>query len=177
MHRRISFALCVFVAIVALRQISWSEDNRNLSSQASAFLRQAAQDDLLEQKLGEYAATHASTTEVKNLGKQIAQDHRDDLRRLQDIGRTHNLKLPEHDDLTLQQKSLYDRLTANKGLDFDKQLTKFLVQEHRKSIPQLERERDHAADPAVRNYVSQMLPSEQKHLDAAKKAEKLVWGM
>ena len=175
MNRQMTLAM--LVAVLALGGVSWAADNpKNLSPQETVFLRQQAQNDLLMQRLGDYATNNAATVQVRDLGKKIAADHRVDLKNLQNFGKDHNLSLPEHDDLTLEQKGVYDRLTTKHGLDFDRAYTKWLAQQYATTIKQYERERDRAEDIVVRDYARNALSDLQKHQQEARDAEKAVWG-
>lgn len=180
MKRHLAAGVAIFVAAIATGQFAFAQNGENtkkFDAQESAFLRSAAQDDVFEQRLGQYAAEHAATDDVKTLGRQMATDHQADLKMIEQMAQDHGLDLTMHDqDLTPQQKEVYDRLTAKAGKDFDKDYTKLMVSEHNRIIGQYERERDHAADVAVREYAGKQVEGLQHHLQMSKDAQKVAWG-
>jgi len=150
-------------------------EHRRFDAQEHAFLRQAMDHDLFMWRLGEYAERHAAAASVKDLGKDVARESRDDLRDIQHFAEDHRANLEQPKDITLQEKSLMDRMSQKPGIDFDKDYTKLLVEQYDQLIHQYERERDHAADPALREYAAQRLPKLQSRMDKAKEAQHEVW--
>ena len=174
--RTTTATVCLVALLMTTSAVSLAQQEpRKLDSQESAFLRQRAQDDVFMWRLAEYAATHAATDRVKQLGKEIAKERRDDLRDIQQFSENHQTNIEQPKDLDLKQKTLYDRLTSKSGIDFDREYTKLLVQDYSTAIPQYERERDRAATPEVRDYANRQLTRLQDHLNQAKDAEKDVW--
>jgi putative membrane protein len=165
-------------AIVALGRVSLaqnSENTKTLDGQESAFLRDAVQSDVFMERLGQYAAEHAATDEVKKMGKQLATDHQADREQIQQLAKDHGVDLKGHDgDLTPAQKAVYDRMTAKAGKDFDREFTKLAIAEHNRMIPEYTRERDHARDVAVREYAGKALTGLEDHLKMSKDAQKLI---
>lgn len=154
-----------------------AENTKPLNPDEAAFLRNVAQDDLFEERLGQYAAEHAATDQTKQLGRQLATDHEADLKQVEQMAKDHGVDLSGHDsDLTPKQKTLYDRLTSKAGVNFDKDYTKLMVAEHNKMVPMYERERDHAGDVAVREYAGKMVDPLKHHLQMSQDAQKAAWG-
>jgi putative membrane protein len=170
-------ALIAVVAICQLARAQNAENTKRFDAQESAFLRQAAQEDVFEQRFGQYAAEHAATEEVKQLGKQMATDHQADLKVIAQLAQDHGLDLQGHDnDITPEQKTIYDRITSKAGKDFDKEYTKLMVAEHSRVVALYSRERDHATDVAVREYAGKQVDGLKHHLDMSKDAQKVAWG-
>ena len=168
------FAIMAIGGIVGAQT---GENTKPLDAQESAFLRGAVQDDVFMERLGQYAADHAATDEVRRLGRQMATDHKADREQIQQLAKDHALNLTGHDaDLTPSQQAVYDRLTTKPGKDFDKDYTKVAVAEHNKMVGEYERERDHAADVAVREYAGKELGGLHDHLKMSENAEKVAWG-
>jgi putative membrane protein len=67
-------------------------------------------------------------------------------------------------------------LSTKAGRDFDKEYTKLLVAEHNRIVATYQRERDHAADVAVREYAGKQVEGLQHHLQMSKDAQKVAWG-
>jgi putative membrane protein len=153
------------------------ENTKKLDSQETAFLRSAAQEDVFEMRLGQYAANHAETDDTKQLGKQMAADHEADLKKIEQLSQDHGVDMKTHDnDLTPQQKTIYDTMTSKAGKNFDKDYTKLVLAHHNESISLYMRERDNAADVAVREYAKDTVPSLESHKKMATEAQKKAWG-
>jgi putative membrane protein len=153
------------------------EETKKLDSQESAFLRQAAQEDVFEMRLGQYAAKHAEIDDTKQLGRQMATDHEADLKKIEQVAKDHGVDLKTHDnDLTPQQKMIYDTMTSKAGKNFDKDYTKLVLAHHNESIPLYMRERDNAADVSVREYAKGLVPTLESHKKMATEAQKKAWG-
>lgn len=180
MKRHFALGAAVMVASMMGGITAWGANGENtkpLDSQETAFLRTAAQDDVFEERLGQYAAEHAALDETKQLGKQMATDHEADLKQIEQLAKDHGVDLAGHDnDLTPQQKTIYDRLTAKAGKDFDKDYTKLMLAEHNRMISAYQRERDHAADVDVREYAGKVVPTLEQHKKMATDTQKAAWG-
>lgn len=168
--------LAAVVGIGSASQAQNAENTKRLDSQESAFLRSAAQDDIFEERLGQYAADHAATDQTKQLGRQMATDHEADLKMIEQLAQDHGLDLTKHDsDLSPQQKIIYDAMTSKAGKDFDKDYTKKMLAEHNRMLSLYQRERDHAADVAVREYAGKGVTMIESHKKMAADAEKEAW--
>ena len=178
--RRFAIGAATFAAVALMGQMALAQNGENtkkLDGQEATFLRTAAQDDVFEQRLGQYAAEHAGTDEVKQLGRQMATDHEADLKQIEQLAKDHGVDLMGHDsEISPQQKTVYDRLSTKAGRDFDKEYTKLLVAEHNRIVATYQRERDHAADVAVREYAGKQVEGLQHHLQMSKDAQKVAWG-
>jgi predicted outer membrane protein len=179
MKRHIALGGALLVALISMgptTQAQNAENTKRLDSQESAFLRSAAQDDIFEERLGQYAADHAATDEAKQLGRQMAADHEADLKVIEQLAQDHGVDLTKHDsDLTPGQKAVYDQMTSKAGKDFDKDYTKKVLAEHNRLISLYMRERDHAADVAVREYAAKAVSTLESHKKMAADAEKVAW--
>lgn len=176
MKRHVAMGAALFVAAVSMAP-AWAENGeQRFDSQESAFLRDAAQSDVFQERLGQYAADHAAMDEVKQLGRQMAADHEADLKNIEQLASEHGLDLMKHDnDLSPQQKETYDRLTSMHGVGFDKEYTKLELSTHNRLISEYMRERDLAAHQPVKDYADQALPTLQNHKKMVTDAEKHAW--
>lgn len=176
MKRHVAIGAGLFVAAISIAPAWAANGEKRFDSQESAFLRDAAQSDVFEERLGQYAADHAAMDEVKQLGRQMAADHEADLKNIEQLASEHGLDLTKHDtDLSPQQKATYDKLTSLHGVAFDKEYTKLELSVHNRQISQYMRERDLAADQAVKDYADKALPTLQEHKKMAVEAQKHAW--
>lgn len=174
MKRQITLAVAMFIAAVALGTTAFAAD-KPFDSRDEGFLKDTAQRDLLMIKLGDYAEHHAESETVKQLGRQVAEDHRQNRQQVLDLARDNKTDLHQNEKLLPTQQEFYDMITRKQGIAFDKDYTKWLVAQHSEEIKQFQLERDHAHDGAVREYASKTLPTLEEHLKAARDAQKKVW--
>jgi predicted outer membrane protein len=176
--RQSIIAMVLIVAAASYGRYAWADDDlahKQPDSQESAFLRDSVQSDVLQERLGQYAADHAATDEVKALGKKLASNHQQNREEIQQFAKDHRLNLMHHDaDLTLEQKATYDRLIGKPGRDFDKEYTALVIIDDQSLIAMYERERDHAGDVFVREFAGKVVPELKEQLKMAEDAQKVA---
>ena len=95
---------------------------------------------------------------------------------IEQMAKDHDVDLKTHDnDLTPQQKTIYDEMTSKAGKNFDKDYTKMVLAHHNESISLYMRERDNAADVSVREYAKKVVPTLENHKKMATEAQKQAW--
>ena len=174
MKRQITLGLAMFIAAVALGRVSFAAD-KPFDARDEGFLKDTAQRDLLMIKLGDYAAQHAESQTVKDLGKQVAEDHRQNRQQVLDLAKDNKTDLHQNEKLLPTQQEYFDLITRKPGISFDKDYTKWLVAQYSEEIKQFQLERDHAHDVQVREYAGKTLPILEQHLKAARDAQAKVW--
>jgi putative membrane protein len=174
MKRQITLMAAMFIAALALGRVSPAAD-KPFDSRDEGFLKDTAQRDLLMIKLGDYAAQHAESQTVKDLGKQVAEDHRQNRQQVLDLAKENKTDLHQNEKLLPTQQEYYDMITRKPGIAFDKDYTKWLVAQHMEEIKQFQLERDHAHDVQVREYAGKTLPTLERHLKAGRDAQAKVW--
>lgn len=174
MKRQITLGVAMFIGVLALASVSFAAD-KPFDSTDEGFLKDTAQRDLLMIKLGEYASQHAETETVRDLGRKVAEDHRQNRQQVLDLARDNKTDLHQNEKLLPTQQEYYDMITRKAGIAFDKDYTKWLVAQHMEEIKQFQLERDHAHDVVVREYAAKTLPTLEEHLKSAREAQKKVW--
>ena len=132
---------------------------------------QAAQGGIMEVEVGKLAQEKGSSSEVKELGKKLEQDHSKANDQLKQLAETKNVPLPT--DMGAE-KAAVDKLRALSGDQFDKAFLKMAVKDHKKDINEFQKETTNAMDSDVKEFASKTLPTLQEHL---KEAEQLQGGM
>jgi putative membrane protein len=130
------------------------------------FLDTAAQTDMLEAHLGQMAADHAATQDVKDFAQTLVADHTADYQQLTALAAKDGLTVPQGLD------AAHDKMIAPfeklKGAAFDSKYTHMMIEGHTGAIGIYTKESSDAANPDVKAYASATLPTLNKHLDAAK---------
>ncbi|HXE52526.1 MAG TPA: DUF4142 domain-containing protein [Tepidisphaeraceae bacterium] len=183
MKRSVTAGLALMLAVGTVPAFCFADErpenrqeHRRFDNQEGAFLRDRAQDDVLMWRLGEYAANHAASVRVRELGRDISHNRQDDLREIQRFSENHRVNVEQPKHLNANQQRIYDDLTRKSGPDFDRGYTKVLAERYSDSVKQYQIMSDHAADPEVRDYASHRLGQLKDHQRQAHDAEREVWG-
>lgn len=132
------------------------------------FIRNAAECDMADVKLGQLAGEKAQAPEVKNLAKRILEDHTKALDELKETAQKQGINLPT--DISHKDALLYDRLSKLSGPQFDKEYTQEMVTGHQKDISEFKRAETTVKNPATKEYAQKALPTLQAHLEQAQHA-------
>lgn len=131
------------------------------------FVNFAAQTDMVEANLGQFAQNAASAQPVKDYGQMLVTDHTADYKQLQSIAAQANVNVPDAIDAE-HNKAMITPFQKLKGKAFDTRYAHEMVAGHTKAIAVYKKEADDATNPAIKSYAQNAIPVLQKHLDDAK---------
>jgi putative membrane protein len=138
------------------------------------FLKEAAEGNLAEVRLGELADQRAASDSVKQFGKRMATDHQKAYDELKQLASQKGVMVPTALDRGHQR--LYDRLSKLSGADFDRAYMKEMVKDHDKDVKAFRKEADAGKDADVKAWASKTLPTLQEHQQQAKQVAASVRG-
>ncbi|MCU1306411.1 MAG: outer membrane protein [Acidobacteriaceae bacterium] len=141
---------------------SASQAGGQMNSADHEFVMNAAKGGKAEVELGNLASQNASNPAVKQFGQRMVSDHTQANNRLQQIAQQKGMSLP--DDLPDDAKQLKDRLTQEKGVQFDRTYMQNMVQDHQKDVAEFQQEADQGQDPDIKNFAATTLPVLKQHL-------------
>jgi putative membrane protein len=133
------------------------------------FIRNAAEANMAEVKLGQLAEEKAQAPEVKNVAKRIVEDHTKAQDELKQIAQQESINLPT--DISHKDALTYDKLSKLSGPEFDREYTKEMVRDHQKDISEFKRAETQVKNPASKEYAQRELPTLQAHLELAQHAQ------
>ena len=142
------------------------------SAADQAFVKKAAEGGMAEVELGKLAADKASSPEVKEFGQKMVDDHTKANDQLKSLAQTKNITLPA--DLTVKDKALLDRLSKLSGPAFDRAYMRAMVSDHTKDVNEFRTQAKSGADPDVKSWASNTLPTLETHLKLAQDANRAV---
>jgi len=121
--------------------------------------------DVKEIQAGEIAQKNGKSKAVRDYGKMLVRDH------TAADGKVAALAHSESVDLVAATPAPgpNEMGTMATGPDFDKKFAQEMLDDHRKAIATLTAARDHTADPQLRKLLTELLPTLEKHADAAQK--------
>jgi putative membrane protein len=136
------------------------------------FLRNAAEGNMAEIKLGQLAEEKAAAPEVKNFAKRMVEDHTKALEELKQIAAQEGINLPT--DISHKDAQTYDRLAKLSGPEFDRAYAQEMVKDHQKDISEFKRGEVAAQKPTLKQFAQHELPTLQSHLELAQRMQARV---
>jgi putative membrane protein len=174
--------LSLYAALVVLLTISIAaaQDSTNASmsgggsaTKASAgtamtdakFVKEAAEGGMAEVALGQLAAEKASSSDVKQFGQRMVDDHTKANDELKQLASRKKIAIPQ--ELNAKDKATKARLDKLSGEQFDQAYMKDMVMDHKKDVSDFRRESKSARDPDIKNFATKTLPTLEDHLKHA----------
>lgn len=131
----------------------------------AVFLRDAIQGNYSEVALGRMVQNRAVSPDVRRFGAMLVRDHSKSLAQAQHIARRLHLRIPAR--LSPEARAEQHRLQTLRGRDFDREVRRFSIDEHRNDIAAF-RAQAHSGDRATSAYAAANVPVMQHHLAAAR---------
>ena len=138
--------------------VSITQDDRK-------FMLTAAQINLLEIQVGKLAQQRGMSTDVRQMGKMLEDDHSKLWNELVELAKRKSVTLPSALDNNSQND--YDKLSNQKDADFDKSFTTAMVDGHKDAILLFQNEAKETKDDDLGKWATQTQPVLQKHLEQA----------
>jgi putative membrane protein len=136
-----------------------------VSSADKTFVTEAAHGGLAEVQLGQLALQKASSPHVKEFAQRMVTDHTQANQDLMELSKSENLTLPTQ--LDAKHKTEMERLSAMSGSAFDTAYMQHMVQDHKKTVADFQKQAQTGSDPALKSFAQKYLPIIQQHLQLA----------
>ena len=144
----------------------------SLSTGDRKFITEAAQGGVAEVELGKLAVQKGSSTEVKQFGQRMVDDHSKANDKLQQLASQKGVAVPNEMDAASKRE--YDKLQKLSGAGFDQEYIKAMVQDHQKDVKDFQKEQKSAKDPDLKSFVTTTLPTLEEHLKLAQSDQAAV---
>jgi len=141
-----------------------------LSKEDSTFVMKAAVGGLMEVQAGKVAQDNAQNQRVKDFGGMMVTDHSKANDELKSYASGHGITLPE--SLPAAQQKQIDAMKNMKGSAFDRHYVSMMVEDHQKDVAEFKKQSTGAKDDQLRSWVTNTLPTLQKHLDSIQAIKK-----
>jgi putative membrane protein len=164
--------LAMVGAALLLAAAAFAADQGTVPAADRSFVMEAAHGGQAEVELGKLAAGKAVNPDVKSFAQKMADDHSKANDKLRQVASEKGLSLPS--DLDQKSRAEYNHLEKLAGAAFDRAYVKLMVKDHVKDVAEFQRESEKAADPAIRQFVTETLPTLQEHLSMAKDLQSKV---
>jgi putative membrane protein len=169
MKRFATLACCVVLGCVPVLAQKRAAAEKTMTDQQ--FVDFAAQTDMVEANLGQYAESNGETQGVKDYGQMLVTDHTSDYQQLCTAAKQANLNVPTAIDAE-HNKMMIEPFQKLKGAAFDRKYAQEMVSGHTKAIEIYKKEAADAQNDAIKQYAQTALPVLEKHLSGAKDLEK-----
>jgi putative membrane protein len=143
-----------------------------VNSDDAEFVTAAVNGGLLEIELGKLCAEQTKNTAVQSFGAMMVDDHTGTNNELQTIAANRNLVLPVV--MSNKDQKMVDDMRKKSGSDFDKAYINMMVSDHEEDMNAFKKESTGGKDADISSFAARTLPMLQKHLDAAKAAQKVI---
>lgn len=136
------------------------------------FANKAAQGNRAEIQLGQLVAGKTKDPNVKKFAQMMVKDHTDALSKLQLVAQSKNMTLP--DDMPDDAKQLQSKLSGEQGKQLNKDYMASMVQDHQQDVQEFQDAAQSVKDPDIKQWVTNTLPTLEKHLSKAKQIDAKV---
>lgn len=139
------------------------------SMDPKSFVKEAAEGNMAEVKLGQLAQKKSSNADVKSFGERMVTDHSKANDQLKQTATSENIMVPT--SMGSKYQKTYNKLSKLSGARFDQAYMKEMVEDHQKDVNTYEKASTGLSDPQLREYASNTLPILQQHLEMARNIE------
>ncbi len=129
------------------------------------MLSELHQGHVHEIALARLAADRATTPELKDYAQRLLREHTSADDKLVKLARDESITLDEASQKqNEQQLATFQRLEKLAGVEFDREYVRVIIDEHDRSIADVQRALTTIQDAEVKSYYEALLPDLQKHL-------------
>jgi putative membrane protein len=143
-----------------------------LSAMDMKFIREASAGGIAEVKMGYMGVQSGTSSQVKNLGQKLIQDHTAANKELEQLAASKGVAITP--DVDAKHQKMLDTLAKLNGAEFDRAYLHSAVMDHEKDIKKYQAAAEKATDQDIRAFAQRSLPILQQHLDMAKNAQNLA---
>ena len=134
-----------------------------------AFLKRVAADDQMQIELGKLASGKASSDNVRQFGRKIADERQKSDAEVQKLAAKEGV--PVASAVDAKHKAKVDKLARLDGPAFDRAFLKEQMRSDRDDLAEFQAEARSGSDDAVKNFATRVLPMMQAQAQTAKDLE------
>ena len=153
-----------------LKEVHAATGNQTSKERDEAFVKEADEINLAEEKIGKLAQDDASAAAIKQFGERLVTDHTKMNKELRDIAQKKGINCP--DKLDQKHQQLMDQLVQIEGADFDRAFSKDMVAGHEKAVEKFEAEAKNGQNAEIKAWAEKWLPTLREHLKMAQRCQR-----
>lgn len=154
----VSFAVSLWVAGVQAA-------GPGIKANAESFLKKAAEAQLVEIALGLLVTQHAVNDRVKEFATQMADEHMNISRQLEELASKKGVTLPP--GINPEHKQRMDELSHLSGHAFDRTYLSYVIQHHENNVEEFGLDAKTLEDLDAKQWIASILPRIQTHREKA----------
>ena len=135
------------------------------TSADSTFMKTAAMAGMAEVEHGKLAAENAASSDVKQFGQKMVDDHGKTNTELKSLASQKNVTLPT--ELDAKHQAMQDQLSKLQGAAFDSAYMAHMVAAHKEAVTLFQNEAKTGKDPEIKAFAEAKVPTVQQHLKMA----------
>lgn len=137
----------------------------SVSKQDAAFMKMAAEADMVCAHIGQMAEDSGANTAVKDLGKTLVQDHTANYQELTELASKTGESIPK----AIEKRDTGEIVQLNrvKGKAFDRAFLSHEVADHEKLVKAFKAEAEHGENADIKAFAAKALPTVEGHLHEA----------
>lgn len=160
----LAFALLALPSMA--QQNASAKASPSLAVVDATFMKHSADGGMAEVALGNLAVNKANSDDVKKFGQRMIDDHSKANEQLKELAEQKHVTLPAKPSKLNQATE--SRLSELSGDSFDRAYMAEMLKDHKKDVADFKQASMSAVDPALREFVTNTLPTLQDHLKQAK---------
>jgi len=134
---------------------------QNMSDQA--FVSKALEGGMAEVQLGQLAQEKSQSSDVKDFGQKMVQDHTQLGEQMKPIAQQLGVKEPK--DLSKKDRQLVAKLQGLSGQQFDDAYIQAMVKDHKQDLKDFKQETEMTQNPAIKQTAQQGTQVISQHLE------------
>ena len=138
----------------------------DLAAQDKMFVTEAFGSGLAEVELGQLAQQQAASSEVKQFGQRMVQDHGQANQKLMALAKELGATPPEKPDA--KAEATKRELEGMAGEKFDQGYIRAMIKDHDQAVALFQREAQEGQSEQLRKFAEETLPTIQEHLQMAR---------
>jgi putative membrane protein len=143
-----------------------SSNNNTLSAEDRDVAFKIERAHIEEMDLGRFVRDKTSNGDVKSFAKMMIDDHNDALNKLQNVLKDDNVNRSTNSK-PADEASNMSALQNTSGADLDREYMNMMVQDHEKDLDELRNAEGTVQNADLKNYIQDLIPMVQKHLEKA----------
>jgi putative membrane protein len=151
-------------SLVLALALTASVSTAALAKTEKEFVTDAIKGDNSEIALGQLAVTKSASDPVKAFGKTLVDDHSKAKTEASAVATKVSVSPPS--EMSSEAQTEMTKLKQLTGPAFDKEFSRYMVEDHKKDIAEFKKEAD-GGHGAVQQLAAQTLPTLEKHLQMA----------
>lgn len=164
MSRFLSFCLALFGVVGFISSVF-----AQAATDAQSFLEQAAEGQQIEISLGQLAAQRAVNEQVKDLGQEMAENHKKGGQQVEQLAMKGGVQLSP--GVSEERKQKVNQISHLSSHAFDHAYIDYILEDHEAMVEEFQRRAKTMQNEDIKRWIALILPTLQTHREKARQAK------